>query len=74
MAALNGESVDGSQTAVDIRAIVDSIKIEHAVDSTNSRIFSLEDHPSISDVSFSEFSSQFFQQVRCIRQSAPPKK
>ena len=33
MAALNGESVDGSQTAVDIRGIVDSIKIEHAVDS-----------------------------------------
>lgn len=33
MASLNGESLDGSQTAVDIRGIVDSIKIEHAVDS-----------------------------------------
>ena len=31
MGALSGKSLDGSQTAVDIRAIVDSIKIEHAV-------------------------------------------
>ena len=32
MASLNGESIDGSQTAINIRGIVDSIKIEHAVD------------------------------------------
>ena len=33
MAALNGETLDGHRTADDIRAIVDSIKIEHAVNS-----------------------------------------
>ena len=33
MASLNDESLDGSQTAIDIRGIIDSIKIEHAVDS-----------------------------------------
>ena len=31
MAAINGEGVDGSKTVMDIRAIVDSIKIEHAI-------------------------------------------
>ena len=31
MAALNGEPVEGQKTSEDIRAIVDSIKIEHAI-------------------------------------------
>ena len=64
MAALNGESVDGSQTAIDIRAIVDSIKIEHAVDSN----FQFKDLTTGGSSQHRRrlilgISSQFFQQI-----------
>ncbi|KAL8683127.1 MAG: hypothetical protein Q9224_006712 [Gallowayella concinna] len=64
MAALNGETLDGSRTTTDIRAIVDSIKFEHAVN-TN---FSFKDLTTGgSSQHFRRIilgvSSQFFQQI-----------
>lgn len=64
MAALNGETLDGRQTTEHIRAIVDSIKIEHAVN-TN---FSFKDLTTGGSSQHLRriilgVSSQFFQQI-----------
>ena len=64
MAALNGEDVDGSRTANNILAIVDSIKIEHAIGS-NFKFADMTTRGSSQHLRrvILGVSSQFFQQI-----------
>ena len=64
MAALNGEEVDGPETTVNIRGIVDSIKIENAI-GTNFKFSDMTTGGSSQHLRrvIIGVSSQFFQQI-----------